>query len=94
MQYLKNVVTLTLNEDLCTACGMCAIVCPHAVFEINNKKAHIVNRDNCMECGACALNCKYDAIEVKSGVGCADAILNGYLKGTEASCDCGDTSCC
>ncbi len=33
--YLKNVVTLKLNEDKCTGCGMCLDVCPHEVFKMN-----------------------------------------------------------
>jgi len=86
MQYLKNVVTLKLNTELCTGCKMCINVCPHAVFEIVDKKARIRDLDDCMECGACALNCQYGAISVKSGVGCAAGILNGILNGTEACC--------
>jgi NAD-dependent dihydropyrimidine dehydrogenase PreA subunit len=88
MQYLKNVVTLQLNSEQCNGCRMCTTVCPHAVFEIVGKKAHIVDINDCMECGACALNCQTGAIKVKSGVGCAAAIINGMLKGTEANCDC------
>jgi len=65
---------------------MCTLVCPHAVFEIVDKKARIRDIDDCMECGACALNCQYGAITVKSGVGCAAGILNGILNGTEACC--------
>jgi ferredoxin len=99
MQYLRNVVSLKLNAGLCTGCRLCAIVCPHAVFEIVNKKARIANIDNCMECGACALNCQYGAITVKSGVGCAAGILNGILNNTEPACGCSDAgakepSCC
>lgn len=99
MQYLRNVVTLHLNIELCTGCGLCTIVCPHAVFDITNKKARITNIDNCMECGACALNCEFGAISVRSGVGCATGILNGILKNTEPSCDnaCNnnnESSCC
>lgn len=40
------------------------------------------------ECGACALNCQFGAITVKSGVGCAAGIINGYLRNTDPSCDC------
>lgn len=88
MQYFKNVTSLELYPELCTGCKMCIIVCPHAVFEIIDKKARIVDADDCMECGACALNCQYSAIKVKSGVGCAAGILNGILNNSTASCDC------
>lgn len=97
MQYLKNVVTLKLDDDLCTGCGICVMVCPHAVFEINQGKAQIVDIDDCMECGACSNNCRFGALTVKSGVGCAAGIINGILNGTEPSCDCGGdskSSCC
>lgn len=33
--YLKNVVTLQLDEKKCTGCGMCLDVCPHEVFKMN-----------------------------------------------------------
>jgi NAD-dependent dihydropyrimidine dehydrogenase PreA subunit len=97
LQYLKNVVSLKLNIERCTGCGMCAIVCPHGVFEILKKKAHIIDVNVCMECGACAENCRFDAIYVKSGVGCAAAVINGILSNSEPSCDCsgdGKTACC
>lgn len=84
--YLKNVATLKLHEDKCTGCGMCMEVCPHAVFEMGEKKIRITDKDSCMECGACALNCPFSALEVHKGVGCAAAILYGLLKGTEPSC--------
>lgn len=97
MQYLKQVVTLKLDRDLCTGCGMCIKVCPHAVFEIKQGKAHITDLDDCMECGACSNNCQPGAITVKTGTGCAVAVLNGFLRGTEPSCDCSGESqknCC
>lgn len=94
--YLKNVVTLKLNEERCTGCGMCMNVCPHNVFEIQNGKSHIIAKDSCMECGACAKNCAFSAIEVQSGTGCAYAIISGRLTGGEPSCGCsGDNqNCC
>jgi len=83
--YLKDVVTLDLDRGNCVGCGMCLIVCPHAVFAMGDGHARVVNRDACMECGACAMNCPSKAIEVKSGVGCAQAIINGMLGG---KCEC------
>ena len=96
LTYLKNVVTLELDQQKCNGCKMCIIVCPHEVFEICDKKAFIKNKDLCMECGACQKNCAVGAISVRSGVGCAAGIINGLLRGTEPSCDCSGTnnSCC
>jgi len=86
--YLKNVATLELNTGKCIGCGLCATVCPHRVFEMKEKKASIVDVDVCMECGACSLNCPVEAINVKSGVGCAAAVLTGIFSGGQPSCDC------
>lgn len=95
-RYLKNVVTLKLNQEMCTGCGMCVDVCPHEVFQMEGHKAQIVNKDSCMECGACASNCPFNAIAVKSGVGCAAAIMIGKLTGSEPTCGCSgtDQGCC
>ncbi len=96
LTYLKEVVTLELDRQKCNGCMMCITVCPHDVFVLKDKKAFIQHKNQCMECGACAKNCAEDAIKVKSGVGCAAGIINGLLRGTEPSCDCGGTSgaCC
>ena len=97
LKYLPGVSTLALDVERCTGCGMCTVVCPHAVFKVENKKARILDKDMCMECGACALNCADEAISVESGVGCAAAIIVGAIKGTEPTCGCendGPSSCC
>ncbi len=57
--YLKDVVTLKLDQEKCTGCGMCLEVCPHAVFKMNTRHVEIQNRDACMECGACSRNCPF-----------------------------------
>lgn len=94
-KYLKNVVTLSYDPSKCIGCGLCIEVCPHAVFQMTKHKAEVVRLDNCIECGACVLNCVPGALDVKQGVGCASAVIYGFLKGTEPSCDCGgDVKCC
>ena len=87
-EYLKDVVTLDLDMEKCAGCGMCILVCPHAVLSLNNGTAMIRNRDACMECGACATNCPAEAISVQAGVGCAAAIINTALGRKDNSCCC------
>lgn len=79
-KYLKNVATLALDTAACIGCGRCAEVCPHQVFAITEKKAHLVELDACMECGACAKNCPVAAIGVDAGVGCATGLINEWLR--------------
>ena len=87
-RYLENVTTLKLDGDACIGCGMCEVVCPHTVFEVAAKKAHIKDLDGCMECGACAANCPVQAISVTPGVGCASYIIQTWIKGKDAIIEC------
>lgn len=87
MVYLRNVVTLELDETACTGCGRCAEVCPHAVFVLESGRSKLRHRDACMECGACSRNCPAGALQVQTGMGCASGILNVIL-GRKAACCC------
>ncbi len=91
-RYLKNVVTLQMDQSKCNGCGMCTDVCPQQVFTLMQKVSSITDRDACMECGACARNCPRQAITVRPGVGCAYAILMDKLnikgKCCEDACGC------
>lgn len=92
--YLSNVVTLKLDEEKCTGCGMCLEVCPHKVLEMNRTHVRIQNRDACMECGACSRNCPFDAISVDAGVGCAAAVINSMLgRSGRECCSLNDSKC-
>ncbi len=88
MKYLKNAATLEYFPEKCTGCGRCIEVCPREVFEMQAKKVRILDKDLCVECGACANNCQYEALKVNAGVGCAAAIIQGLIKGTEPDCSC------
>ena len=88
--------TLQYDSELCINCGMCVIVCPHAVFASGERVPRLVRRKACMECGACQRNCPASAITVNSGVGCAAAMIRAALTGRkEATCGSGiGSSCC
>lgn len=85
LKYLTNVVTLQLDVKACNGCGVCVLVCPHAVFDIKDRKAIIIDRDACIECGACAINCPVNAIKVQTGAGCAAGVLFGAI-GMDSCC--------
>lgn len=91
-RYLENVVTLTLRQEACIGCYKCQEVCPHQVFRISERKAHIVDRDACLECGACAMNCPVTAISVDAGVGCAIGLIDEWLR--ERNWGAGRGGCC
>ncbi|HPR65067.1 MAG TPA: mercury methylation ferredoxin HgcB [Thermoanaerobaculia bacterium] len=94
-RYIRNVATLHLNPASCSGCGVCSIVCPHRILAIEKRKAVIQDLDLCMECGACSQNCPTGALTVRRGVGCAAAVINGWIRKTDPSCDCSSgPECC
>ncbi len=99
MRYLEQAVTLQLDVTRCNGCGLCVRVCPHAVFAMVEKRAVLADRGGCIECGACTRNCEPEAISVRTGTGCAEALLPSVLgrrEPTNVSCGCSDESsgCC
>lgn len=88
MRYILAGSSLSLDRSRCNGCGRCVEVCPHAVFALVARRAAVVARGNCMQCGACRLNCADGAIAVASGVGCAQAVVNGMRSGIPGECNC------
>ena len=79
--------TLEYDEDKCTGCKMCTIVCPHRIFQMAGKKAVVKDKSKCIECGACMRNCPANAISVQAGPGCAAAVLlSCFNKGKNVCC--------
>ena len=94
-RYVEGVVDLAYDTEQCIGCSICTMVCPHAVFVMDGKRARLQDAGACMECGACAENCPASAISVEKGVGCSKAFIIGAIRGTEPTCDCagGPGSC-
>jgi ferredoxin len=80
--------TLRYDETACINCGMCSIVCPHAVFAPGEDTAILMRPESCMECGACQRNCPTGAVAVESGTGCASAMMWAALRGEKEPAAC------
>ncbi len=94
LRYIEDAVSLEYDSSKCRGCRRCVEVCPHGAFAMDGSVAVLVDRGACIECGACRRNCAYGAISVNAGVGCAAAIINGWIHGTEPTCDCTPGDCC
>ncbi len=49
-----------IDEDLCSACGTCAEVCPFGALSV--EEISILDWEKCMGCGVCVDKCSEDAI--------------------------------
>lgn len=52
----------TVNQNLCTGCGICQKMCQFEAIVINRKKANI--NGNCHGCGICRMFCPVEAIQL------------------------------
>lgn len=54
---------LWYNENNCTGCQTCMMVCKHNVHYFENG-THKLNRSNCIQCGACGETCLKKAVGI------------------------------
>ena len=52
------------NEEKCTDCLQCWIVCPDASIIVEDGKITGIDYDYCKGCGICSKVCPFDAIEM------------------------------
>lgn len=74
MDTLISNVSLYLNEELCTRCGICELLCPKEAIELGPPEAAIdsenknprltVDRDKCVLCGVCDAACPFKAFQL------------------------------
>ncbi|MEA2090429.1 MAG: FAD-dependent oxidoreductase [Thermoproteota archaeon] len=54
-----------VDENRCTGCNVCAIVCPFGAIEKNEEEVAQVNEELCKGCGICAARCPEQAITMQ-----------------------------
>ncbi|NLO02481.1 MAG: 4Fe-4S binding protein [Bacteroidales bacterium] len=56
---------VTIDEDTCGGCGLCAEGCPARILGFNGEKAFISGDETeCMGCEACITVCESGAISI------------------------------
>ncbi len=67
----------SVNEALCSGCGLCAAACPYLAIELVDGKA-VVTTALCKGCGVCAATCRSGAVQQK---GFKDEQILSLIKG-------------
>lgn len=57
-----ELLSIIINEKLCTGCQICARHCPVGAISGRRKETHRVNEDKCIKCLICIEHCPFDAI--------------------------------
>ena len=66
-------VKVTINENLCKGCGLCARACPKGIIELSKEQinakgyhpATIVDQAACIGCASCARTCPDVVIHIE-----------------------------
>lgn len=64
---------VTIDENVCKGCGLCAVTCPKKIVGLDRAKinikgynpATVTDIEKCIACGMCAIMCPDSAIKVE-----------------------------
>jgi len=57
-------MTISIDTEQCESTGVCAMVCPEDIIEIQDSKPVVINNQACTSCFKCAESCISNAIYV------------------------------
>ncbi|MBL1211905.1 MAG: 4Fe-4S binding protein [Ignavibacteriae bacterium] len=60
----KELLTFTINQEICNGCGLCARKCSVDAIVGDKKQPHLIVEAKCIKCGMCVETCRFDAINV------------------------------
>lgn len=60
----KELLTFTIDNSICTGCGVCIRKCSTEAIVGEKGQAHYIVDDKCIRCGMCVDSCRFEAINV------------------------------
>jgi len=60
----KELLIFTIDNSICTGCGVCLKKCSSEAIVGERGQAHYVVEEKCIKCGMCVESCRFDAINV------------------------------
>lgn len=78
---VDRTVTTSIDQELCSGCGLCVTVCPSETITIENHKAIITGQES-LNCGHCVAICPTNAVSV-SGIDHTLTQFNSFQSMTE-----------
>jgi NADH:ubiquinone oxidoreductase subunit F (NADH-binding)/Pyruvate/2-oxoacid:ferredoxin oxidoreductase delta subunit len=58
----KELLIFTIDNSLCSGCGLCLKKCPNDAILGEKGQAHYIVQDKCIQCGMCFETCRLNAI--------------------------------
>jgi len=76
-------IVASVNEELCSGCGVCQVMCPYGAIAVDREKGvSVVNEALCKGCGTCCAACPSGAVQQQGFTrGEISAMLSAALTG-------------